>query len=112
MGDRANIQIKEQEGGTLYLYTHWGGSELPEVLAEALAAGRERWGDEAYLSRIIFSHLIKDNVLGETGYGLTTYRTDFEYPDLIVDMANQFVTDRNGVGYSFEDYVNRVAAGS
>lgn len=105
MGDRANVQIIERGGGTLFLYTHWGGHELPTTLATALFRGKDRWDDEEYLSRIIFSEMIRDDVLGETGFGLSTTRGDYEYDDLVVNMAEQTVTDRDGATLSFDDFV-------
>lgn len=104
MGDRANIMIKEEGGGEIYLYSHWGGYDLPRVLANALDRGRGRWNDEPYLSRIIFSEMVKDQIEEDTGYGLSTYRTDWEYDDLIVDVKSQRVNGR-GEGMSFDEFV-------
>lgn len=104
MGDRANIQIVEEQGGVLFLYTHWSGHELPQTLASALDRGRSRWDDEAYLSRIIFSELIKDDVEGETGYGLSTYRGDDNHPDLIVDCKTKTVGGR-GEDLTFDQFI-------
>jgi len=70
MGDRGQVKITAQDNPDLYLYTHWGAESLPEVVAEALARGRGRWTDEEYLNRIIFSEMIQDSVLSETGYGI------------------------------------------
>ena len=72
MGDRGNIVFQEYDNGTIYMYTHWGGSELPQVVARALDRGRDRWNDEPYLARILFSELVKDDIEGDTGYGLST----------------------------------------
>lgn len=105
MGDRANVHVVEERGGDIYLYTHWGGTELPATLASALERGRGRWGDESYLTRIIFSEMVKDDLLAETGYGISSYPVDQEYPDLVVNMGAQTVTDRNGVTVPFEAYV-------
>lgn len=89
MGDRANIILKQEEGGKIYLYTHWGGHKIKQVLAKALDRSRSRWDDEPYLSRIIFSELIKDDIDGLTGYGLTTYMTDEDNNDVEVDIEAQ-----------------------
>jgi len=70
MGDRGQVKITAQGNPDLYLYTHWGAESLPEVVAEALARGRGRWTDDEYLNRIIFSEMIQDSVLSETGYGI------------------------------------------
>lgn len=53
MGDRANVYIREDQTHGIYLYTHWGSSELPETVRTALAR-HERWSDTPYLARIIF----------------------------------------------------------
>lgn len=106
MGDRANIKFVEVEGGEIFFYTHWSGYRLPEILAEALKRGQGRWNDESYLARIIFSEMIKDEVLETTGAGISTYRTDYEYDDLIVDVANQRIEGRVG-SWPFAEYVTK-----
>jgi len=70
MGDRGQVKITAQGNPDLYFYTHWGAESLPEVVANALARGRDRWTDDEYLNRIIFSEMIQGDVLGETGYGI------------------------------------------
>jgi len=40
MGDRGNIVVHEEvkdEDRTIYLYTHWGGSEIKKDLQEVLS---------------------------------------------------------------------------
>lgn len=77
MGDRANVAFyyagREEP---IYFYTHWGGSELVETVRRALKRGRNRWTDEAYLARIVFSEMIQNEVLQETGYGIAPYECD------------------------------------
>ncbi len=68
MGNRGNIKI-EQSDGALFLYTHWGGSDLCVTLATALDKGRSRWTDESYHTRIIFNELQGDD-RGTTGFGI------------------------------------------
>ena len=68
MGNRGNIKI-EQSDGALFLYTHWGGSDLCVTLATALDKGRSRWTDESYLTRIIFNELQGDD-RSTTGFGI------------------------------------------
>jgi hypothetical protein len=71
MGDRGNIIVNSQRDGTMHFYTHWSGSDLPAIVAAGLDRGRGRWDDEPYLNRILFCEMIQDDVLGETGYGIS-----------------------------------------
>lgn len=90
MGDRANIFFVDaapQDGKLhgIYLYTHWGGSALASTLRAALERGKSRWGDSQYLARIIFSEMIQDDVLEETGFGIGTRMGDNEHRIIRVD---------------------------
>jgi hypothetical protein len=87
MGDRANVVIRDDyvrdnDREAVFLYSHWGGYELPEVVRRALAR-RERWDDAPYLARIVFDTMIGGHQGGETGFGISTRIPDNEY-DLIV----------------------------
>jgi hypothetical protein len=107
MGDRANICVLQEKGKkAIYFYTHWSGSELPELLQKGLILARgtppesrgshhrsftdNRWDDESYLARIIFQALIGDDK-GTTEFGIATYICDNEYPILVVDSDSQTV---------------------
>lgn len=91
MGERANIVVQGDGDAEIYLYTHWDGSFLPKVLQDALLRGKSRWNDSNYLTRIIFSQMIQNSVMDETGYGISTCIIDNNYPLLVVDCATQTV---------------------
>ena len=101
MGNRANIAIKQpvmsQEGEPvfIYLYTHWNGAVLPQILQSALKRGMSRWGDAPYLTRIIFSEMVKDDVMGETGAGISTYITDNSHAIIVVDIEREIIQIAN-----------------
>jgi hypothetical protein len=95
MGDRGNIKI-----GGVYLYTHWAGSEISQILRDALKRGRSRWTDESYLARIIFCEMIKHDVMGTTGYGISTEIIDNEHDILEVNCDKQTVN-----GISFKEFI-------
>lgn len=78
MGDRANIKIVSREGGDIYFYTHWAGTELLQTLQNAMkkAKNDNRLDDDMYLNRIIFCEMIKNHVLNTTGYGISPYVGD------------------------------------
>src|SRR5438067_12177549 len=78
MGDRANVGVTGKDG-TVFFYTHWSGSKLPEIVAAGLERGETRWSDTSYLRRIIFCELIKNSVLDETGYGISLKIDDIAY---------------------------------
>ena len=90
MGDRRNIKM-DMGGGEVYFYTHWGGSELPKVLASALSRGKSRWDDTSYLARIIFCEMVKNEIEGTTGYGIDYQEGDKNQSTIVVDCKNQHV---------------------
>lgn len=99
MGDRCNIVVCERdvegktlgqaldEGKAVVFCGHWAGYEMPARLKQGLAAGKGRWGDDAYLNRIIFCHFVPAEQLhDETGYGIIAGGLgDNERPILLVD---------------------------
>ena len=91
MGDRGNIVLDFGSQRFIYLYTHWQGSHLAEILRAALSRGRGRWGDAAYLARIVFSEMVRDELLEVVGYGLSPYLTDNEHDLLVVDLVGSRV---------------------
>ena len=68
MGDRGQVHIVDTG---VWLYTHWGASELPDTVRSALAK-KWRWDDPEYLARIIFCKMLKGEEGEETGYGIGT----------------------------------------
>lgn len=100
MGDRAMAQIKT-EGGSLYFYTHWNGSKLPEVAALALKESSVRAGDDPYELKIVVDVLIREagGRDEETGGGLMfkpnaedEYNSD--QPSVIIDLIKKEVKVR------------------
>lgn len=108
MGMRQNVRIIyahdenfNETPTSLHIYSHWDGdsdrdrSPLAEKVRAAIAR-RERWDDHSYLARIIFSEIIKEDIQGETGYGLAPFPTDEEFPTIEVDTVHKTV---NGIPY-------------
>lgn len=89
MGDRANVLIKDH-GSSVYLYTHWSGTELPQTVAKALARN-ERWDDGQYLARIIFCEMVKGQESEPTGYGISSVCGDGDDRIVTVDVDTQYV---------------------
>jgi hypothetical protein len=105
MGDRANVQVKDGES-SVFLYTHWSGSELPETLKAALIRGKSRWNDGQYLARIIFCEMVKDEINGTTGYGISSVVGDGDDRVILVDVGEQTVRIK-GDTVTFEEYVTK-----
>jgi hypothetical protein len=101
MGMRRNIALDYGEERKIYLYTHWGAEHLEDVLRDALVRGRSRWDDPPYLARIIFSEMIRDELLDTTGYGIAPYVMDDEFPTIEVDFGKQTVG-----GVPFDEFVS------
>ncbi len=106
MGDRANVVIDEEDGGTIYLYTHWGGTDLPQTLQNALKR-KWRWQDESYLARIILQEMTGPEIR-ETGYGIATSPPDNGKPYLRVSTKAQTVTVDFDPVRAYHDHPNRV----
>ena len=95
MGDRAQVHVvankNKEYNHDVWLYTHWGGTGLPETVASAISRG-ERWTDAEYLTRIIFSTMIEQEVDGELGYGIGNHQHGDVYRVITVDLDEQEVT--------------------
>ena len=95
MGDRAQVHVvankNKEYNHDVWLYTHWGGTGLPETVASAIGRG-ERWTDASYLTRIIFSAMIEGDIRGSTGYGIDNHQHGDVYRVITVDLDEQEVT--------------------
>ena len=95
----------EKESNCIYIYSHWDGgptykeSGMAGALKDALSL-HERWDDGPYLARIIFQAVIGDDG-GPTGYGLSPYETDPEFPTITVNLEKRTVD-----GMRYEDFIN------
>lgn len=104
MGDRGNIIVKDANS-EVYLYTHWTGSDLPDVLRAALKRGKSRWNDGPYLARIIFCEMVKGEEMDETGFGISSTLGDGG-TNITVNVDGQKITDHRGREKTFTEYVS------
>lgn len=102
MGDRATlVLIPNQparlvdEPQCLYLYVHWHGSDLPQRVAQGLWDGRPRWGEPAYMARILVCSVLGDDLHEIDGFGLSLspygHPADAGRPQLVVDLRSRRV---------------------
>jgi len=104
MGDRANIEFKEVNGGKLFFYTHWRGFEYMKSALKNALERNERWDDDQYLARIIFCEVIKDAHDETTGFGLSTTLCDNNNSIIEVDVKSQTVKIEEDI-YSFQEFI-------
>lgn len=97
MGDRAMAEIKVG-GNSLYFYTHWSGSKLPDAAQKAVERAMPRKGDDSYALKIVVDTLIMEcgSRDSETGGGLMfAPNAEDEYngdnPSVIIDAQHMTV---------------------
>lgn len=86
MGDRSNIVIQEGNGNRVWLYGHWMGNDSIQIVRDVLSR-YDRWNDAPYLARMLFSEMVKGSIDEATGYGISTYMLDSEYPIIVLTPA-------------------------
>jgi len=106
MGDRNNIKITYSNGQSIFLYSHWGGSQLEEIVTNALdTSGRVT--DESYFTRVLFSRMIESDIHGETGYGIAPYVVDQDANNKMIHIDYRGVSElskwRPQVEYKHEE---------
>lgn len=78
MGDRNSIKITYSTGDSVYLYGHWIGNEIHDIVKQALVSS-DRVADESYFARVLFSRMIADSDPdSETGFGIAPYVVDHD----------------------------------
>lgn len=93
MGDRGNVRLEYGKNyQPIFIYSHWAGTFLPLMVAEALDSkpARSRWSDPSYCARIIFNALTKD-ADPELSWGLAPYRPDQEHEDVVINLEAKTV---------------------
>lgn len=98
MGDRATVGLilgqPQLPAGAVptvtYLYSHWHGGDLPQRVAQGIWDGRPRWGEPAYMARILLCAVMADDYAEIDGFGLSHIPygvpADAGRPLLLVDL--------------------------
>ena len=108
MGARCTFVFKQSEDLGVALYSHWGEYEMHSDLAMALQHAAVRKGDIQYYTRMAISHLLKDSILDETGFGLYACNpNDLGFADhpILIDLTNNTITDETG-SHDIDSFVN------
>jgi len=83
MGNRGNIVVRD-EGGSIWFYTHWRGSDILDMAFKALSR-KERWEDASYLARIVFDTLTDGEKGGTAGFGISLSKGNNEHEVVVID---------------------------
>ena len=103
MGDRNNIKITYHTGDSIYLYGHWIGDEIREIVANAVeTSGRVE--DESYFARVLFCAMVaeSDDLRGETGYGIAPYPPDQDANNKMVHIDYSTKYAHPQIDYEYE----------
>lgn len=107
MGARVNFVFKQSDGNAVALYSHWGEDSWARDLGYALEHAARRMGDESYYVRMAVSHLIRDSINDETGFGLYACNpNDLGFMDhpILIDLSNSTISDETGT-HSIDSFV-------
>ena len=115
MGDRVNFVFRAKEDNpVVVLYSHWGYTDRYQTLAAAIEHAKPRWGDESYCTRMIVSHIIKDDIDGELHYGLYATTMEqlhadsyFTQDHVLVDLIQQVVFV-DGIEIPFSTFIQLI----
>jgi hypothetical protein len=107
MGARINFVFDDGTDSLVNLYSHWGESNWQDDLVGALIHAQPRKGDYSYFTRMVISHLMKDQMLDETGFGIyaisrSEIGSNFD-KTVVLDLVNNLLTDLDN-DYSVELY--------
>lgn len=112
MGDRVNFVLKDDDMAVV-LYAHWGYTSRYTELADAIRHAEPRWGDGFYCARMIISHLLKHDIDGENGFGLSAMPTSQVHyytgdPCVVVDLV-ALIVDVDGLQIPFSTFAEMSA---
>jgi hypothetical protein len=97
MGARINFVFDDGTESLVVLYSHGGAETWQDDLAGALDHAQNRKGDYSYFTRMVISHLIKDEILMETGYGIYAITRegiiDLSDKIVVLDLVNSLIID-------------------
>ena len=97
MGARINFVFDDGTDSLVNLYSHWGEDSWQDDLAGAIFHAQIRRGDYSYFTRMVISHLIKDDLMRETGFGIfainrSEINNNFD-KTVVLDLVNNTLTD-------------------
>jgi hypothetical protein len=106
MGARTVFTFETEPGEAIHLYSHSGGEDKINDLANAIDKARVRWSDETYALRIMISTLIGESWNSEYGYGLwTQHRFEESYETTEINIRDKMVYV-NTAPFTFDEFIS------
>tara|TARA_R110002020_G_scaffold128694_3_gene288395 strand:- start:3387 stop:3815 length:429 start_codon:yes stop_codon:yes gene_type:complete len=109
MGNRNNIIVHQpsyvgEDLPPLYLYSHWTGSELVKVVANAIEkTDSQQIGTPDTFTRILFCEMIKNDVDGDRGFGISVgFPPDQDSENIPIHIHWDTSSTENKVGWIVE----------
>ena len=106
MGNRNSIKITYRTGDSIYLYGHWIGNEIHDIVKGALWSS-DRVTDESYFARVLFSRMIEKDISSDTGFGIAPYLVDHDAGNMMVHIDYTQATEETlwhpAVDYEYGD---------
>ena len=109
MGARCTFVFKQKEDLGVALYSHWGEDSMHVDLALALQHATVRKGDTEYYTRMAVSHLLKDSIMDETGFGLYACNPNhMEWMDhpILIDLTNNTISHDDVNHKDIDSFIN------
>jgi len=101
MGERINYVFDDGTETLTVLYSHWGATNWEDDLIAALDHAKPRYRDYSYFTRMVISHLIREHILDETGFGIYSVArwemSDLADTVIVLDLVNDKIKLDNGL---------------
>jgi hypothetical protein len=102
MGARVNFIFNDGTDSAVALYSHWGADSWEQDLAQAIKHAEPRKGDYSYWTRMVISHLIQNELLDETGFGIYAVKPSSLVDDVFDETVEIDLVKSTVNGYSFD----------
>jgi hypothetical protein len=85
MGARINFLFDDGSEALPVLYSHWGANNWKRDISQAFDHASARWGDNPYWVRMVISHMLKNELMSATGFGIYAISRAELVPDCFHD---------------------------
>ena len=105
MGARVHFLFNDGTDSSVILYSHWGADSWQQDLAQAIKHAEPRKGDTSYFTRMVISHLIQNELLDETGFGIYAMHPEQAKATMSGEVIEIDLVKETVEGYSFDSFM-------